>query len=417
MPLTEYRAAFQQTADDPRVSVTLIAPEEIRTLPRAEAEERLSALLHQVRARPELILYGVGAFSSYVEGIRREALLGHNTLVEVNLPYTLHLPQSMPFPVLYGQAPGPATVCLRKVWTSLAEGSNDADIFADDQLLYYGPAQPSSPTLPQASNLGPWPHFTGKNVEIYNDAHGVFRYTQVRVLFDQAAEGVDGLDDSEVVQNARSSAVRMAVETATGIVNYLLDVYRFTTGEDHVERLAKLPVTRVYFADANLVYESAGIEAGLGSAIANRSRREIQGIRDMLAVGREPARDVLLLQSARSALERGQLLLAVIVSFQALEIVVEEKLRAGFSALALSDAQVAERFKACYRTKDRLTTLSREAFGNRSVADDGPFWTTWLTDCNQKRNAVVHRGEAINHSEAKRLVALCEECVTRVSAL
>ena len=205
MSLTEYRASFQQTADDPRVSIAIIAPEEIRTLPRAEAEERLSALLHQVRARPELILYGFGAFSYYVEPIRHEALMGYNTFVEVNLPYTLHLPGGMPFPVLCGQALGPAAVFLRKVWTTVAAGSNCAEIFADDQLLYYGPAQPISPTLPQAAELGPWPQFTGKNVEITKDVHGVFRYTHVRVLFDQAVEGIDGPDDSESVQNARSS--------------------------------------------------------------------------------------------------------------------------------------------------------------------------------------------------------------------
>jgi hypothetical protein len=302
MVLAEYRAGFQQTADDPRVSVTIIAPEEIRTLPRAEAEQRLSTLLHQVRTKPELMLYGFGAFSSYVEPIPREALLGYDTFVDLNLPYTLHLPDNMPLRVRYDQARGPATVLLWKVWTTLAAGSNTAELFADDQLLYYGPAQPSSPTLPQASDLGPWPHFTGKNVEINKDAHGVFRYTKIRVLVDQAPEGVDGSGDSEAVQNARSSAVHMAAETATAIVNYFLDVYRFTTGEEHVERLAQMPVTRVYFAAQNLVYESAAIEAGLGSAIVNRSRREIQQIRDMLATGHEPPRRVSLrkLESAGS---------------------------------------------------------------------------------------------------------------------
>ena len=207
------------------------------------------------------------------------------------------------------------------------------------------------------------------------------------------------------------------IETATGIVNYILDVYRFTTGENHVERLVKMPVTRVYFADPNLVYESAAIEAGLGSAVVNRSRREIQQMRDMLAAGSEPARSVLLLQSAQSALERGQLLLALVVAFQALEIVVEEKIRDGFSALTMPDAQVTEKLKTCLPTRDRLTILSRQAFANRSVADDGLFWNAWLTDCNRKRNAVVHRGETLSHSETKRLIELCEECIARVSAL
>ena len=92
MATSEFHAEVQQTADDPRVSIAILAPEEIRALPRPEAEERLSTLLHQLRVRPEFTIYGFGTFASYVDPIPREQLFGHNTLVEVNLPYTLHLP-------------------------------------------------------------------------------------------------------------------------------------------------------------------------------------------------------------------------------------------------------------------------------------------------------------------------------------
>jgi hypothetical protein len=56
-------------------------------------------------------------------------------------------------------------------------------------------------------------------------------------------------------------------------------------------------------------------------------------------------------------------------------------------------------------------------FGGRSIADDTAFWDSWLRDCNQKRNAVVHRGDEITSAEAKRLVELCEECINRFAAL
>jgi len=218
---------------------------------------------------------------------------------------------------------------MRKIWTELAVGSNDVEAYADDQPLYYGPARPLTPTIPQAPNLGPWPHFTGTNVEIYKDTHGVFRYTQVRVLFDSVHPGIDGPDGTEAFQSARSTAVTQVTEIASQVINYLLDVYRSITGESHIERLAKMPVTRVYFADANLVYESVGIESGLGSAIVNRSRREIEQVAEMVAAGRQPERHTLLLQSAHSALDRGQNLLAVVVAFQAQEIIIEKRLRAG----------------------------------------------------------------------------------------
>lgn len=417
MALLEFNADVQQTAEDPRVSVAILAPEEIRTLSRADAEERLSILLHQLRVRPEFIIYGFGTFASYVNPIPREQLLGHNTLVEVNLPYTLHLPIHRTFRIRCPQVDTPATVQMRKIWTDLAAGSNDVEAYADDRPLYYGQARPITPTIPQAPALGPWPHFIGTNVEIYKDTHGVFRYTQVRVLFDSVQTGIDGPDGAEAIQNARSSAVTKATEIASQVINYLLDVYRSITGEHHVERLARMLVTRVYFADSNLVYESVGIESGLGSAVVNRSRREIEHVAEMLAAGREPERQTLLLQSAHSALDRGQNLLAAVVAFQAQEIVIEKRLREGYAIQGVADAEVTARLKIHHRTKDRLTTLSREVFGGRSIADHTAFWDSWLRHCNQKRNAVVHRGEQIGNEEAKRLLNLCEECISRFAAL
>jgi len=306
---------------------------------------------------------------------------------------------------------------LRKVWTNLATGSNNAEIFADDQLLYYGPAQPLSPFVPQAPELGPWPHFTGTNVEIGKDTHGVFRYTQIRTFFDSACVGVDGSDTDKAVQAARSCALEQAKKTGMEIVNYVLDVYRYLTSAEHVERLPVMAVNRVYFADHNLVSEGVAVEGGVGSAIVNRSGREIQRIKAMLKAGTEPERHVLLIQSSRAALRRGQLVLAIVVAFQALEILLETRLRAAYTRQAVSEGEITEKLKKLYKTKDRLTVLCREVTGGLSVADDTAFWDSWLSDCNRKRNAVVHGNETVSHPEALRVVELCEQCITRLSAL
>jgi hypothetical protein len=195
-----------------------------------------------------------------------------------------------------------------------------------------------------------------------------------------------------------------------------LDVYRYVTGAEHVERLPIMTVTRVYFADPNLVSEGVSVEGGLGSAIVNRSGQEIQRIREMLVVGTEPERHVLLLQSSRAALSRGQLVLAVVVAFQSLEILLETKLRLGYGKQGLSDDDVTDRLKKCYKTKDRLTVLCREVTSGSSVADDTGFWNSWLIECNRKRNGVVHKNEAVTRSEALRVVELCEQCMARLSA-
>jgi hypothetical protein len=416
MSLAKFHARIRPMEGDREISVVVLAPQEIAGLPREAAEAHLSNLLNQVRPRPELIVYGFSTLASYVNPPPRTALLGHNTLVEISLPCTLHLPNDMPFEVRCPES-GSATIVTRKVWTNLATGSNDAEIFADDQLLYYGPAQPLSPFVPQAPELGPWPHFTGTNVEIGKDTHGVFRYTQIRTFFDSALTGLGGVETDEAVQAARSLALEQAKKTGMTIVNYLLDVYRYVTGAEHVERLPAMAVNRVYFADHNLVSEGVAVEGGVGSAVVNRSGREIQRIKMMLKAGTEPERHVLLLQSSRAALERGQLVLAIVVAFQALEILLETKLRAAYAKQTVSESEITKKLKKFYKTKDRLTVLCREVTGGLSVADDASFWDSWLRDCNRKRNGVVHRNENVNHPEASKMVELCEQCMTRLSAL
>lgn len=415
MTFIEFHARIQEVENGPVVSVRVIAPEEIARLPREEAEGHLSALLNQVRLRPEFVVYGFATMASYVDPPRRETLFGYNTLVEISLPYTLHLPNKMPFEMTCPAA-GKATVVLQKTWTNLATGSNDAEIYADDQLLYHGPARPQSPSIPQDPELGPWPHFTGTNVEIGKDTHGVFRYTRIRVYFDSTAVGIDG-SDHEAARAAKCSALDEAAKTGIEIVNYLLDVYRYVTGAEHVERLPRMAVDRVYFADHNLLSEGVAVEGGVGSAVVNRSGREIQRIKAMLLAGMEPDRHVLLMQSSRAALDRGQLVLAVVVGFQALEILLETKLRASYTHRGLSEGEITGKLKTFYKTKDRLTVLCREVAGGGSVADDTAFWDSWLIDCNRKRNGIVHRNQAVTHPEALRIVELCEQCMERLSAL
>jgi hypothetical protein len=310
----------------------------------------------------------------------------------------------------------PATVILRKVWTESAVGSNEAEFYADDQLLYYGPAKQRTPQIPQSPELGPWPRFTGTNIEIVKDIHGVFRYTQILIFFDSVLVGVDGPDEDEAVQTARSSAFDKARKTGADTVNYVLDVYRYVTGAEHIERLPTITANRVYFAEFNLLSEGLRIESGLGSAIVNRSGSEIQRIREMLRDGVEPPRHVLLIQSSRAALTRGQVVLAVVVAFQALEIFLETKLRACYAKQGVPDSEVTKKLEKRYKTKDRLTILCRELTG-KSVADDTVFLDSWVTDCNGKRNRVVHRNETLTNQEVLGVVDLCEECIARLSAL
>jgi hypothetical protein len=413
--MAKFKARIQAAPDSPAISITAIVSDELAALPSEEANKHLATLLQHVRPKPEFVIHGFTTVASYENPIPRESLLGHNTLVEVSIPYTLHLPNNTQFSVVC-PGPGRATVVPRKIWTDLARGSSDVEVYAEDQLLYYGPTTQRTHNMPQAPELGPWPRLTGTNLEISKDTHGVFRYTRMTVMFDSVLVGVDGPDDDERVSEAQSAAFEQAQATAKDIVNYVLDVYRYVTGAEHVERLPSITANRVYFADHNLLSESITIQSGSGSAIINRSGREIRKIEQMLKSGEEPPRHVLLIQSARAALSRGQIVLAVVVSFQALEILLETKLRVGYAKMGLSELEIARKLRKHYKTADRLNLLCREATG-KSVADDTTFWTSWLADCNRRRNSVVHRNEVLTDSQALRVVELCEDCITRLLAL
>ena len=413
--MAKFHAKIQASPDSPQISITAIVPDEVTALPLEDAKKYLAEIVQNVRPVPEFVIHGFATVASYEKPIPKEQLMGHNTLVEVSLPYTLHLPSGMPFNV---KCPGvgESVIVPRKMWTELASGSCTAEVHAEDQLLYYGPTTQRTHSIPQAPELGPSPRLTGTNIEIGKDTHGVFRYTRMSVFFDSALVGVDGPDDDDKVGEAQSASFEQARATAKQIVNYVLDVYRYVTGAEHVERLMSMTTNRVYFADYNLLSEGVRIESGLGSAIINRSEREIRKIAEMLRTGEEPPVHVLFLQSARAALSRGQVVLAVVVAFQALEIILETKLRAGYAKLGLSDLEVARKLRKSYKTIDRLRILCREVTG-RSVADDLTFWRSWISDCNRRRNGVVHRNESVSDSQGLKVVELCEECIARLLGL
>ena len=66
-----------------------------------------------------------------------------------------------------------------------------------------------------------------------------------------------------------------------------------------------------------------------------------------------------------SARQVSVLLLAVVIAFQAQEMVIEAGIRAGLRRQGVGDVEITERLKGCLSTKERLTTFSRGALGGR----------------------------------------------------
>ena len=97
MTASEIHTRIQQSASGPTIAVTIVIPQEFAQLPPDQSGARLNALLDQIRSAPEFVVYDFQMRGAYEEPPTKEALFGHNTLVEVRLPYTLHLPSNVPF--------------------------------------------------------------------------------------------------------------------------------------------------------------------------------------------------------------------------------------------------------------------------------------------------------------------------------
>jgi hypothetical protein len=82
----------------------------------------------------------------------------------------------------------------------------------------------------------------------------------------------------------------------------------------------------------------------------------------------------------------------------------------------LPEPEITKKLKVVYKTKDRLTVLCRELTG-KSISDDTVFWGSWLTQCNRKRNDVVHRNKTLTNQEVELAVELCEQCIARIETL
>jgi hypothetical protein len=94
--MAKFRAKIQASPDSPQISITAMVPEEVTALPLEDAKKYLAEIVQNVRPAPEFVIHGFATVASYEKPIPKEQLMGHNTLVEVSLPYTLHLPSGMP---------------------------------------------------------------------------------------------------------------------------------------------------------------------------------------------------------------------------------------------------------------------------------------------------------------------------------
>ena len=377
------------------------------------AEAQVSAVLERelgnVALEKQYVVYGAVMAYSYVDPSGFSSYVYGDTLIEAALPYCLHLPNGSALEVYLPEHGFSALVTLNKVWTDKAAGSAETDFFHDTRPTFFTNNSLKAPQYPINPALGWEQAYSGVNIERVKDANGTFRYTAVLI---ELRTGITG----QQLKGAGDTTVRELTSKALDVVNRVLDAYRYVTRASHVERIGRLNVHNVYFTKENAgFYVMSALDSGVGGAMMNQPRAVGSQIKHMLGLGERPPFPELLQLDADGSLDRRAYTLAVVKSFQALEIFVENFILERYQALGLTEQEALRVLEVRWRTKERLKDLMRDTSGHSAA--ETPAWQEWSTHYENVRNEVIHRGKEPSEDEAKRVVQLNTDLMTWVKGL
>lgn len=384
--------------------------EQVRGLPDDVLKHSLTQELNCTALKPGAGIYQTYASFSYSDPSALSDFDYGNTLVEVTLPYCLHIPNY--HEVSLGEQGGDlrARVTFTKIWTSVAEAegkkSDPVDFFAEDRITYFKDSVFLSPQFPVKPEEGWQQRFTGRNIERMKDQHGTFRYTKLLIELDSGVSK-DALSQSRV--DKPLSEVR---ETALIIVNKVLDAYRSVTRHTFVRRLGVLNINMIYFIAHNQGFYLMSPGFGIQTAMINRSRQEIARISSILKHSQQPDLYELLLLDARDSLDNRDHKPAVIEAFQALETFLERDLVERFKANGIAEAEYRAVLKRQWQTKARLTSVIKSLTGTSIVTADRALWDRWCTSYDKTRNSVVHESREPSGAEVKEAIDTNEALIS-----
>ena len=174
---------------------------------------------------------------------------------------------------------------------------DEVDIFGEDRIVYLKKSVLTSPKFPIHSEEGWEQAYKGRNIEKIKDQNGTFRYTRLYLQFDYEIpkNRLEGGKDTKV-------ALDEVWQVALTAVNYLIDCYRFTTGQEYIQRLGSLSVNMTYFLDHNIGFYTSF--PNIETAPINRTKKEIDHIEKMLESGEKPPVYRLLLLDAKCAFDK-----------------------------------------------------------------------------------------------------------------
>ena len=322
-----------------------------------------------------------------------------NTLIEVHLPYCLHFPNNYELEIDMDNKEKKALVILNKIWTNKAmtkDGNSDlVDIYSEDDVVYLKNSTILTPVLPIKPEEGWEQNFTGTNIEKIKEQNGVFRYSRLFIQFDTQID-LTKLDKEDLKETLKD-----VNDCALDIVNKLIDVYRFITKQEHIQRLGSLGVNMIYFINQKVGFYTLSPGFGIETASLNRSKKEIEQIARMLELGEKPSLYNLLILDAQSSFDNKRYALAVVQSFQALEIFIEDYILKLLKQRGDTEQQCNDYLDKNWKTKDRLKEVLKDLKNTTLFEGDRQLWDKWCKIYNNTRNEIIHQGKEAREGEVK----------------
>lgn len=395
----------------------MVDTEFFQTLPEEQQKSQLKEGLKRTAPRK---VSGISSLNTGFNFGDENALDGFdygNIFVEAHLPYCLDIPNDYELEVLLTPPGDGALLIPRKIWTHKATSdgrlSDELDFFADDKVLHFQNSDIITPRMPLDPREGWEQNFTGTNLQKVKDRNGTFRFTRLYIQFTHPAkkEDLEDKDKSEILLNAIS-------EKALSAVNKLIDSYRYTTQEEHITRLGKLSINMVYFID--LKQGLYTLPANIETATMNRSRLEIEKIEKMLSNGEKPDLYDLLLLDAQNSFDIKNYALAIVQSFQALDIFVENFLINKLQKTKnITEQQALDHLTKDnnWKTKTRLKEVLKEATGSTVEEKNKTLWDGWRVSYKDVRNKVIHKGKDASCNEVENALDQNSEVISLLKKL
>jgi hypothetical protein len=361
----------------------------------SEAEKKAFLLQEAKKTSPTPVsgIFSLNSSFQYIDPSFLQEFNYGNVLVEVNIPYCLHIPDDYELEVLFSKDTGQtALVMPSKIWTQKAQTdkkrSDETDFFADDRVLYFQKNAIVGPKVPLDLSEGWEQNYTGFNVHKIKDRNGRFRFTHLYIQFDLTTtkkELGDKFNSNAVIKKVKDISLQ--------VINILIDTYRSVTNEEYITRLGDINLNMIYFIDMNEgIYLS---EVNTEVAPMNRSKAEIEKIKDMLETGNNPDLYMLLLLDTQNSFNTKNYPLAIVQSFQALEIFIENFLINEFIKIGKTEEDAYSYIVQGnnWRTKTRLKELLKEVKGKTLQELNQVLWDKWRANYDVVRTDVIHKGK------------------------